>query len=106
MFELGLELDAVALGRVDVQEGEIALAQRDQVAAGAEVGLGLDRLAAARDGEAELEPCASIFDGVPVGLARSCRRAGAARSRPSPSTVRSAASVYARPSRLKSAKTR
>ena len=43
-LQVGLELDAVRLGRVHVQEREIALAQRDQVAAGAEVGLGLDRL--------------------------------------------------------------
>ena len=47
--ELGLELDAVPVDRVHVQVGEVALAQRDQVAAGAEVGLGLDGLAVAGD---------------------------------------------------------
>jgi hypothetical protein len=46
------ESDAVVL-RVHVQERQVALAQRDEVAAGAEVRLDLDRLAVARDREAE-----------------------------------------------------
>ena len=51
--ELDLEVGAVA-ARVDVQERHVALAERDEVAAGAEVGLGRDRLAVARDGEVQL----------------------------------------------------
>ena len=68
MLELGLELDAMVLGGVHVQEREIALAQRDQVAARAEVGLGLDRLAGARDREAQLGAMGVHLHRVPVGL--------------------------------------
>ena len=64
--ELGLELDAVPVERVHVQVGEIALAQRDQVAAGAQVGLGLDGRAVAGDGEAELAVVLVELDLIPV----------------------------------------
>ena len=47
--ELGLERDGRSPRRVDVQERQVALAQRDEVAAGAEVRLGRDRLAVAGD---------------------------------------------------------
>ena len=46
--ELGHEGDrstGLALERVDVEEVEVALAQRDQMAVGAEIGLDSDRLA-------------------------------------------------------------
>ena len=45
---------ASRLQRVHVEEPQIALAQRDQVAVGAEVGLDVNRLAVARDREREL----------------------------------------------------
>ena len=41
-------------GGMHVEEGEVALAQRDQVAVRAEVRLGVDRLPVARDGELQL----------------------------------------------------
>ena len=50
---VGHELQAVLVG-VHVQEGEVALAQRDQVALGAQVLLDRDRLAVARDVERQL----------------------------------------------------
>ena len=52
--ECRTELDGVCVGRVDVQKGEVAVAQGDEVPAGAEVGLGLDRCAVLGDGEAQL----------------------------------------------------
>src|SRR5687768_15843147 len=55
--ELGREGDrrpAGLAGRVDMEVGEVAFAQRDQMAAGAEVGLHLDWLARAADREAQL----------------------------------------------------
>jgi hypothetical protein len=48
-----------------VQVGEIALAQRDEVAAGAEVGLRLDRLAVAGDRELEVGDPDDDNDGAP-----------------------------------------
>src|SRR5215218_7215698 len=50
--ERRLERRAVA-GRVDVEEGQVALAQGDEVPSGAQVGLRLDLAAVARDGELE-----------------------------------------------------
>src|SRR4051812_7368573 len=51
--ELGHEAQGLGVG-VDVEEGEVAPAQRDEVALRAEVVLDRDGPAAARDGEAEL----------------------------------------------------
>src|SRR3712207_8708676 len=42
------------LARVHVQEGEIALAQGDEMTAGSEIGLGVHRPAGAADREAQL----------------------------------------------------
>ena len=47
------ELDGSLVGGVDVEEGEVTLSQGDEVPAGAEVGLGLDRCAVLGDGEAQ-----------------------------------------------------
>ena len=55
---------------VDVQEGEVALAQRDEVAAGAQVGLDRDRPAVARDGEAQV----GLGAGCGVAVVRRTRR--------------------------------
>ena len=55
--ELGREADRGAspcVGGVGVEVAEVARAERDEVAAGAEVGLGADRLAVARDAEREV----------------------------------------------------
>ncbi len=55
---------AGVFGRVGSQEPEVPLAQRDQMAAGAEVGLGVDDLAVAADRELEYGSCPA--SGTPV----------------------------------------
>ena len=84
---------------VHVQEREVALAQRDEVALGAQVVLDRDGLAVARDVERELglarRPGSRPRSARPAGRRRRRSRtgAGSACERTVPSTVRSSASV-------------
>ena len=101
---------AVLVG-VDVEEGEVALAQRDEVAPGAEVRLDGDGRAVAGDGEAQLGLGAGLagrsasVTRMPSTSAR-CAGRGSGRERTAPSTAGRRRACARLPSTEKSANTR
>ena len=111
--ELGVERRGRLLVGVDVEVGEVAVAQGDEVAAGAEVRRHVgDDLAVAADGELRArllagDRCAGELDRVAVaGVAGAATGRAAAAGWKSPGTKRSVPRVCLSPSTTKSANTR